>query len=70
MSTWTTPATATLKVRKSGSNEFLSFPGVASANAAGTPENFLDAANHILDFGGQSAIIGGMTRTLTQEVSN
>lgn len=69
MSTWTTPAPATLKVRKSGSSAFLTFPGVSASNSAGTPENFLDAVNHLLDIGGQSAIKGGMTRTLTQEVS-
>lgn len=69
MSTWTTPATATLKVRKYGSSDSFTFPGVASDNAAGTPENFLDAANHMLDIAGFSAVKSGMTRNVTQEVS-
>ena len=68
MSSWTNTGLATLKVRKYGSSEYQTFPGVAAANSAGTPENFLDAVNHVLDIGGQSAILGGMTRVVTQEV--
>lgn len=70
MSTWSNTKTATLKVRKAGSaTESVTFSGVNAANNAGTPENFLDAANHLLNIAGTSATITGMTRTVTQEVS-
>ena len=69
MSTWKTPVTATLKARLDESNDWVSFPGVASDNAAGTPENFLDAINNILYFAGAQALKAGMTRTTVQEVS-
>ena len=69
MSTWANQPTATLKVRKANSSESITFVGVSPDNSAGTPENFLDAANHLLDFAGMSAIKGGMTRSITQEVS-
>lgn len=69
MATWTNAPTATLKVRKANSSETVSLPGVNPDNAAGSPENFLNAANHLLDFAGLSAVQTGMTRTITQEVS-
>ena len=69
MSTWQNAPTATLKVRKSGSTETFSFPGVSDDASAGTPENFLDAANHLLDFAGLSAVKDGMIRVVTQGVS-
>lgn len=70
MSTWTNATTATLKVRKAGSaTETVTFNGVNAANNAGTPENFLDAANHLLNIAGTSATITGMTRAITQEVT-
>ena len=69
MSTWTNATTATLKVRRAGSiTDTFTFAGVNAANSAGTPENFLDAANHLLNIAGTSATITGMTRTVTQEV--
>lgn len=70
MSTWTNATTATLKVRKAGSiTETFTFGGVNASNNAGTPENFLDAANHLLNIAGTSATITGMTRAITQEVA-
>lgn len=69
MSNWTNQATATLKMRQAHSSESISLVGVNPSNSAGTPENFLDAANHILDIAGLSAVKTGMTRTVVQEVS-
>lgn len=70
MSTWTNATTATLKVRKAGATtDTFTFNGVNADNNAGTPENFLDAANHLLNIAGTSATITGMTRTVTQEVT-
>lgn len=66
---WSNENTATLRVRKAGSSEFLSFVGVNSSNTAGTPDDFLGAVNHILNIAGMSAIKGGMTRTIKQEVN-
>ena len=71
MSTWTNATTATLKVRKAGSiTDTFTFNGVNADNNAGTPENFLNAVNHLLNIAGSSATITGMTRSVTQEVSN
>lgn len=70
MSNWSNVPTATLKVRKAHSSESFSFVGVSSQNTAGTPEQFLDAANHLLDFGGLSAVITGISRTIKQEAEN
>lgn len=69
MAGWSNEPTATLRVRKAGSSEFLSFVGVNSANSAGTPDDFLSAINNVLNIAGMSAIKGGMTRTVKQEVS-
>ena len=69
MSTWSTPATATLKVRDAMSTNVFTFPGVAASDTAGTPGNFLTAVNHLLDFAGKAAVESGMTRTFTQGVS-
>jgi len=68
MSTWSNEPTATLRVRKANSSESVNFVGVNSANNAGSPEDFLNAANHLLDFAGLSAVKTGMKRTVTQEV--
>ena len=70
MSTWTNNTTATLKVREYGSiTNTFSFAGVNASASAGTPENFFNAANHLLNIAGLSATITGMTRTVTQGVS-
>lgn len=69
MSTWVNSPTATLKVRKAHSSESISIPGVSSDSNAGTPENFLNAANHLLDFAGLSAVKTGMTLSVVKEVS-
>ena len=69
MSTWENAVTGTLKVRKSGSTESFSIPGVSVDDDAGTPENFLAAANHLLNIAGLSAVQSGMTRTISQGVS-
>ena len=65
---WNNLKTATLTVKKFGSGtEKYTFQGVSSDSNAGTPQNFLDAANHLLAFGGQMAVIDGIKRTVTQE---
>ena len=71
MAEWTNAPTATLKVKDatSGTDTF-SFNGVAASNSAGTPENFLSAANSILGLVGKSAVLAGMTRTIQQEVTD
>jgi len=68
MSTWSNNPTATLRVRKYGSSDSFSFVGVNSADSAGTPEDFLNATNHLLDIAGLSAVKTGMYRTVKQEV--
>ena len=70
MSNWTNTPTATLKVRKANSSDSFSFVGVSSSNSAGTPEDFLAAANHLLDFGGLSAVKTGISRTVKQEADS
>ena len=69
MSSWSNTALATLKVREAGSitSEF-SFAGVNSNNEAGTPEDYLAAANRLLSIAGMSATITGMKREIVQEV--
>ena len=69
MSSWSNTALATLKVREAGSitSEF-SFAGVNSSNEAGTPEDYLAAANRLLSIAGMSATITGMKREIVQEV--
>lgn len=64
---WTDSPTATLTVRKYQSgNEKFTFQGVASSSNAGTPEEFLAAVNHLLAFGGLSATITDIKRTVTE----
>lgn len=70
MSTWTNPTLATLKVRKANSSESFTFVGVSSKDTVGTPDDYLDAVNDLLDIAGLSAVKSGMTRTVTQEVRN
>ena len=66
--TWGDSATATLTVKKAASGtDKYTFQGVSTAPQAGGPENFLNAVNHLLAFGGQSAVIDGIQRTLNQE---
>lgn len=66
--TWNDSATATLTVKKTpnGSDKYT-FQGVSTDAAAGSPQDFLNAVNHILAFGGQSAVIDGIQRTVKQE---
>lgn len=68
MSTWSNAKTATLKVREQGSaTSNFTFAGVNPNNDAGSPENFLDAANRLLNIASLSATITGIARTVTQE---
>ena len=69
MATWNATSTATVKVRKAHSSESFTFPGINGDNTAGSPDKVLSAVNNILDFAGLSAVRSGMTRTLTQGVS-
>ena len=60
---WDT-TTATLKLNGLSTSEVYSFPGVAGNNEAGTPDDFLSAANHLLNICGQSAVIDGIMRSV------
>lgn len=64
---WSNQPTARLTVRKTGTTDTFGFEGVNAANNAGTPEQFLAAANRILEIGGLSATIDGITRSIKQE---
>ena len=65
---WSDSPVATLTVRKSGSGtDKYTFQGVSTDPTAGAPQDFLNAVNHILAFGGQSAVIDGITRSVKQE---
>jgi len=64
---WTNQPTARLSVRKSGSTDNFSFEGVNADNAAGTPAQYLAAANRILTIAGMSAVIDGITKSIKQE---
>ena len=62
--------TATLKLNGLSTSEVYTFPGVAGSNEAGTPDDFLAAANHLLNICGQSAVIDGIKRSVNQEGVN
>ena len=61
--TWNDQPTARLTVREQGTSNTFGFEGVNASNSAGTPQQFLDAANRILNIGGLSAVITDITRT-------
>ena len=65
---WGTQPTARLTVRKQGdASTSYGFEGVNPSNSAGTPEQYLSAANRILNIGGLSAVIDDITRTVKQK---
>lgn len=64
---WTNQNIARLTVRKSGTSDTFGFEGVNPSNSAGTPQQFLDAANRILHIGGMTASIDDITRTIKQK---
>lgn len=64
---WDNMITATLKLQGLSSSDSYSFPGVSGSNEAGTPEDFLNAANNLLNICGQSAVITGIKRNVSQE---
>lgn len=64
---WTDQTTAKLTVREAGTSNSFNFDGVNPLNTAGTPAQYLDAANRILAIGGQSAVIDDITRTVKQK---
>ncbi len=65
---WSDSPVATLSVKKSNSGtDRFTFQGVSTDAQAGSPQNFLDAVNHLLAFGGHSAVIEGIQRTVKQE---
>lgn len=65
--TWTDQTTARLTVRQQGTSNTFGFEGVNASNSAGTPQQFLDAANRILNIGGLSAVITDITRTTKEK---
>lgn len=64
---WSDSPVATLTVQKYGESGKYTFQGVSTDTAAGAPQNFLDAVNHLLAFGGQSAVIDGIERSVKQK---
>jgi len=66
MSTWANNQVATLKAKKTDGTT-LSLAGVNSSNAAGTPEQFIAATNHLLSIVGESVIVHGVKRVIEQE---
>lgn len=64
---WTDSSTARLTVREAGTTNTFGFEGVNAANDAGTPNDFLAAANNLLAIGGFSAVITDITRTIKQK---
>lgn len=64
---WTDQTIARLTVREDGTTNTFGFEGVNPSNSAGTPQQFLDAANRILNIGGLSAVINDITRTVKQK---
>lgn len=66
MSTWGNNQVATLKLKKTDAKT-ISLPGVNANNSAGTPEQFLAAANRLFAIVGEAAVINGIQRIVTQE---
>ena len=65
---WEDQTIARLTVRKlNDASTSYGFEGVSPSNSAGTPQQFLDAANRILNIGGLSAVIDDITRTIKQK---
>lgn len=64
---WSNKQQARLTVQQDGTSDTFSFEGVNADNSAGTPEDFLAAANHLLTIAGQSAVIDNITRSIKQE---
>ena len=64
---WSEQPTARLTVKEQGTTNTFGFEGVNASNTAGTPQQFLDAANRILDIGGFTAVITDITRTTKQK---
>lgn len=64
---WSDSPVAVLKVQRADRDEVLTFSGVSTSPAAGKPQDFLNATNHLLDIAGISAVIEGIQRTVKQE---
>lgn len=67
---WQNVPTARLTVREAGSTNTFGFEGVNSSNSAGTPQQYLDAANRLLAIGGLSAVADGMYRSVKQSAED
>ncbi|MBQ3334801.1 MAG: hypothetical protein IJG85_04330 [Eubacteriaceae bacterium] len=66
---WTANPVARLTVVKSGTVDKINFEGVSTKSEAGTPETFLDAANHLLNIAGWTAVLDGITRSVKEEAT-
>lgn len=64
---WANQNIARLTVRENGTTDTFGFEGVNPSDTAGTPQQFLDAANRILNIGGLSAVITDITRSVKQK---
>lgn len=67
---WADVPTARLTVAQSGTNDKFSFEGVNSSASAGSPSDFLTAANKILAIVGFTAVSDGMYRSIKQNVED
>lgn len=67
---WVDVPTARLTVMQSGTNNKFGFEGVNSASSAGTPSDFLTAANKILAIVGFTAVSDGMYRSVKQDAED
>lgn len=67
---WTNKPTARLTVTQQGTSNTFGFEGVNASNEAGTPEQFLAAANRMLGIVQQQAVIDGITRSIKQEATD
>lgn len=67
---WTIQPTARLTVKESGTSNTFGFEGVNASNEAGTPEQFLAAANRLLGISEKTAVIDGIIRTIKQEATD
>lgn len=67
---WQNVPTARLTVRQAGTTDTFGFEGVNSSNSAGTPQQFLDAANRLLAIAGFTAVSDGMYRSVKQSAED
>ena len=67
---WANEQVGTLKIKSAtDATKTFTLNGVNTASSAGSPDVFLTSANKILAVVNEAAILRGMRRTLSQEVT-